>query len=500
MIVLSIKNYFILQKMRKTITLFLQIVCLILIGNSRLPAQERFQPTYESLGKYKTPEWFRDAKFGIFIHWGVYSVPAFANEWYPRNMYLQGSKEFKHHLETYGSQDKFGYKDFIPMFKAERFDAAEWAQLFKKSGAKYVVPVAEHHDGFAMYKTALSKWNAAEMGPEKDIIGLLSEAIRKEGLIFGLSSHRIEHWWFMNGGRKFPSDVNDSKYADFYGPAREQNETPSPEYMNDWLMRCIELVNKYQPQLFWFDWWIEQPSMDPYRKSFASYYYNKGLEWNKGVVINYKNNISYPEGVAVLDLERGKLAEIRQLSWQTDDAIGNNSWGYANGNKFKTPQYVITNLIDIVSKNGNLLLNIGPRADGSITDEESKVLLETGKWLDINGEAIYGTRPWAVYGEGPTKSVGGQFKDQEIPFTFQDIRFTKKGDTLYLLSLGVPKQALKIKSLSQKSNNGLIKNIELLGSNEKISWSQKTDELTINLSSNYTTENAVAYRITFKDR
>jgi len=460
-------------------------------------AQERYQATWESLKQYQTPDWFRDAKFGIFIHWGVYSVPAFGSEWYPRNMYQQGSPEFKHHVETYGPQAKFGYKDFIPMFKAEKFDPVQWVTLFKKAGAKYIVPVAEHHDGFAMYKTALSKWNAYEMGPKRDVIGELAKEIKKQGLIFGLSSHRIEHWFFMNGGRKFESDVLDNKYNDFYGPAREESETPSPEYMNDWLMRCTELVNNYQPQLFWFDWWIEQPAMDPYRKTFASFYYNKGLEWNKGVVINYKN-VSFPDGTAVLDLERGKLAGIRQIPWQTDDAIGNQSWGYAAGNTFKSAQYVITNLIDIVSKNGNLLLNIGPRPDGTITEEETQTLLGTGKWLDINGEAIYGTRPWKLWGEGPTESASGSFADQKIPFNAKDIRFTTKGDTLYAIALGLPKELTAIKALGTNTRNGTIATIEMVGSNEKVKWSQKADVLAIEPSKGYPAENAVVYRILLK--
>jgi alpha-L-fucosidase len=463
----------------------------------RIYAQDRYQPTWESLKKYQTPAWFRDAKFGIFIHWGVYSVPAFANEWYPRNMYQRGSDEFKHHIATYGPQNKFGYKDFIPMFRAEKFNADEWVSLFKKAGAKYVVPVAEHHDGFAMYKTTLSKWNAAEMGPHRDVIGELAEAVRRQGLVFGVSSHRIEHWWFMNGGRKFDSDLNDPAYADFYGPAREENETMSPEYMNDWLLRCTELVNKYQPQLFWFDWWIGQPALDPYKKSFAAYYYNKGLEWSKGVVINYKLQ-DFPEGTAVLDLERGKLDAIREMPWQTDDAIGNKSWGYTTDNTFKTAQYVITNLADIVSKNGNLLLNIGPRSDGTITDEDKNVLLGVGKWLDVNGEAIYATRPWKIWGEGPTKSASGSFADQKTPFTAQDIRFTMKSDTLYAIALGIPVKATTIQSLSSKSNNGTIADVEVVGGNDKLQWTQKENGLIIQPLKKYPSENAVAYRITFK--
>jgi len=461
-------------------------------------AQEKYQATWESLKKYQTPEWFRDAKFGIFIHWGVYSVPAFGSEWYPREMYQKGSKEFQHHITKYGPQSKFGYKDFIPLFKAEKFDAVQWVDLFKKAGAKYVVPVAEHHDGFQMYKSALSRWNAFEMGPHRDVLGELATEIRKQGLIFGLSSHRIEHWFFMNGGRKFESDILDPTNLDLYGPAREENETPSAEYMNDWLLRNTELVNNYQPQLFWFDWWIEQPAMDPYRKSFASFYYNKGLEWNKGVVVNYKN-VSFPDGTAVLDLERGKLAGIRKLPWQTDDAIGNQSWGYAEGNTFKNAQYVITNLIDIVSKNGNLLLNIGPRADGTITQEETETLLGTGKWLTINGEAIYGTRPWIIFGEGPTESASGSFSDQKKPFTAQDIRFTTKGAVLYAIVMGKPVANTIIKSLGTKAAHGTVSSIEVLGTNEKITWTQQADALVIKLLKNYPSDNAVSFKINFKN-
>ena len=470
-------------------------------------AQERYAADWNSLKGYQVPEWFKDAKFGIFIHWGVYSVPAYIYEWYPRHMYRQGSPEFKHHVATYGTQDKFGYKDFIPMFKAEKWDPVAWVDLFKKAGARYVVPVAEHHDGFAMYKTALSKWNAAEMGPKRDVVGELAAEIKKQGLIFGLSSHRIEHWWMMGEGTKFNSDVADPKYADFYGPAKvydpfnkaAQKDRPvmTPEFMNDWLMRCTELADKYKPQLFWFDWWIEQPELEPYRKSFASYYYNKGLEWNKGVVINYKNDVSFPEGTAVFDMERGKLSGVHALPWQTDDAIGNRSWGYAEGNTFKDARYVVTNLIDIVSKNGNLLLNIGPRADGTITDAETQTLLGTGKWLAVNGEAIYGTRPWKIYGEGPTESASGQFADQKKPFTAADIRFTTKGDALYAITLGLPTAPLNIASLSAKAGAGKVSSVVLLGSSEVVSWSQKSGGLAIKNAINYPSEYAAVYKISF---
>lgn len=491
----------------KNFLLSLALIIVFVGVQAPLVAQpKRYQSTWQSLDNYKIPDWFRDVKFGIFIHWGVYSVPAFESEWYPRNMYLEGSKEFKHHIGKYGAHSKFGYKDFIPMFKAEKFDASNWVQLFKKSGARYIVPVAEHHDGFAMYGSALNRWNAVEMGPKRDIIGELAQACRKAGLIFGVSSHRIEHWWFFGGGRSFDSDVNDSAHHDLYGPAQVHNPFDkksvapimTPEFMNDWLLRSAELVEKYHPDLIWFDWWIEQKELEPYRRSFASYYYNKGIEWNKGVVINYKHE-SYPGNSAVLDVERGKLPGIRPQAWQTDDAIGNESWGFTNGNTFKSPQYVITNLVDIVSKNGNLLMNIGPRPDGSITDEETNVLLGTGKWLAVNGEAIYGTRPWKIYGEGPTESASGEFKTQK-PFTAKDIRFTAKGDTLYAITLELPSagEPVTISSLSSKAGNGTIASVELIGSNEKITWSQKKDALVIKTIPGYPSENAAAFRITFK--
>ena len=235
--------------------------------------QGPFRPDWESLSKYETPDWYRDAKFGIFIHWGVYSVPAFGSEWYPRNMYRAGSDEYRHHIATYGPLDKFGYKDFISMFKAEHFDPAAWAELFRKAGAKYVVPVAEHHDGFAMYDSGLSDWTAAKMGPHRDVVGELGKAVRAEGLHFGVSSHRVEHNFFLGVGREIASDVNDPRYAAFYGPAHAWLMNPSgtpvsadftsvsPEWANDWLARGGELVEKYHPDIVYFDWWIGQPSI-----------------------------------------------------------------------------------------------------------------------------------------------------------------------------------------------------------------------------------------------
>jgi len=464
----------------------------------------RFEPTWESLERYQVPQWYLDGKFGIFIHWGVYSVPAFGSEWYPRNMYREGSKEFEHHVAAYGPQSKFGYKDFIPQFKAEKFDPGHWAQVFRKAGAKFVVPVAEHHDGFAMYDCSLSPWCAAKMGPKRDIIGELAAAVRKERMVFGLSSHRAEHWWFYDGGMKFDCDVRDPQYAGLYGPAQpEKASRPDKAFLDDWLARTRELVDKYQPQLVWFDWWIEQPEFAPYLREFAAYYYNKGAEWKKGVAINYKNK-SFPDKAAVLDVERGQLAEIRPFFWQTDTSISKNSWGYVSKQDYKTADSLIDDLVDIVSKNGALLLNIGPKPDGTIPEPEEKILLEIGRWLEVNGEAIYGTRPWKVYGEGPTKIVEGSMNDtKRSAFTGQDIRFTARGDVLYATALAWPENnTVTVRSLARGQSlcRSEFKDVRLLGSKDAVVWERNADGLVVRLPAAKPCEHAFVLRISPVDR
>ena len=313
------------------------------------------------------------------------------------------------------------------------------------------------------------------MGPKKDIVGLLSKAVRDQGLIFGVSSHRIEHWWFMNGGMQFDSDVKAGKFADFYGPASADNTPPSKAFMEDWLARCCELVDLYQPQIFWFDWWIEQPQMKTFLREFAAYYYNRGRQWDKGVALNYKNDAYSPRS-AVLDLERGQLADIRPMFWQNDTSVAKNSWCFTEGNEYKTPTAIIGDLVDVVSKNGALLLNIGPKADGSIPAEDQKILMEIGKWLSVNGEAIYETRPWKVFGEGPTQVAEGMLTDTlRKDYNVEDIRFTTRGQKcLYAICMGWPEDGtLVIRSLG--SNLRLltrkVAKIELLGSKQELKWS-----------------------------
>lgn len=457
---------------------------------------EVFQPSRESIAaNYQFPEWFSDAKFGIFIHWGVYSVPAFGNEWYSRNMYQKDSKEFKHHVETYGPQDKFGYKDFIPMFTAEKFDADEWISLFKAAGAKYVVPIAEHHDGFAMYDSDLNPWNAVKMGPKKDIVGLLKKAADKEGLVFGVSSHRLENSWFYNGGMKFPSDVQDMDIS-LYGRRVEQ-EAYNEEIALDFLRHTHELIDKYQPQLIWFDWTVGNAFMQPYFYKFLAYYYNNSLDWGKGVVVNTKHG--YPTNVQVGDVERGKLDNMRKFPWQTDTSVGKRSWGYIEGEEEKTPEQIVHDLIDIVSKNGCLLLNIGPRADGTITESQKAVLLSIGEWLKVNGEAIYGTRCWAKYGEGAVKGTAGSFSDNEsTDYTAQDIRFTTKGNDFYAIVLNWDDKGTIIKSLDKNAiADAKIKDVKLLGSDEKISWELTDKGLILSFPKKKPCEFAYSFKISF---
>jgi alpha-L-fucosidase len=474
-----------------------------------------FRADWESLQSYKVPDWYKDAKFGIFIHWGVYAVPAFGSEWYPRQMYIEGSEEYKHHIATYGTPDKFGYKDFIPMFRAEKFDPGAWARLFKESGAKYVIPVFEHHDGFQMYDSALSDWTAVKMGPHRDLVGDLAKAVRAEGLHVGASSHRVEHNFFLGVGRTIRSDVNDSQNAALYGPAHEwlQNETHtplnndftyvSPEWTHDWLARSAEIIEKYHPDVVFFDWWIGQPSVRADLTRFAAFYYNDSIKNGGPVgVITYKD-YAMKEDAAVLDIERGQLAGIRHQYWQTDTSVSNRSWGYIENDTFKSPEFIVHQLIDVVSKNGNLLMNIGPRADGTIPDQVQQVLRDVGSWLKVNGDAIYGTRSWKTYGEGPTQVVEGSFNDTNTrPYTPEDFRFTAKGDSLYAIELGWPRKpealihSLKTAVVGERP----VESVELVGSDGKLHFKQQDDGLHIQLPAPNPGKYAYVYKIAFREK
>ncbi|MCL2254604.1 MAG: alpha-L-fucosidase [Lachnospiraceae bacterium] len=447
-----------------------------------------FKDDWGSLSKFRVPEWFRDAKFGIFVHWGLFSVPAFNNEWYSRNMYIQGSPEFEHHLKTYGAHKDFGYKDFIELFKGEKFDADEWADLFKEAGARYVVPVAEHHDGFQMYDSELSEWNAQKMGPMKDIIGELKKAFEDKELVFATSSHRAEHHWFMGCGKEFDSDIKEPlKCGDFYWPSIiEQPDQqslrtkpdPSQEFLDDWLMRTCEIIDKYQPRMLYFDWWIQHEAYKENLKKITAYYYTRGQEWGFPVAICYKHD-ALAFGCGIVDVERGRFAEAKPYYWQTDTIMTRSSWCYTASLEYKSSKELICYLIDVVSKNANLLLNVGPKGDGSIPETDKQILLDIGAWLKVNGEAIYNSKCWRLAEEGPTKEVEGQFSDglNRNGYTSQDFRFTAANGNIYAICMEWPDDGkLTIKSLSESGDSnkpafhGLLNSVEIVGFDVDVKW------------------------------
>ena len=475
-------------------------------------AQGKYKDTWASLSQYKPPEWYQNAKFGIFIHWGVYSVPAFSNEWYSRTMYIQGTPEYEHHLKTYGPHKTFGYKDFIPMFKAEKYDPAAWALLFHQAGARYVVPVAEHHDGFQMYRSDLSEWNAVEKGPHRDTLAELKTALKPYHIPMGASSHRVEHWFFMGHGKEFDSDICEPlSPGDFYWPSSQKEPDhqdlysqpfPSDEFLEDWLLRCCEIVDNYHPKIMYFDWWIQHSAVKPYLKKFAAYYYNRGTEWGTDVVINYKHE-AFMFGCAVPDVERGQFSEGKPYFWQTDTAIARNSWCYTENNQYKSASGLLCDLVDIVSKNGTLLLNVGPKADGTIGPEDTAVLQAIGAWLQTNGEAIYDTQVWRKFGEGPTVVEEGQFTDlKEKEFTSEDIRFTINEDKLYAIVLRWPDHGnITIRSLSEADAarlpvfHGIIRQVDILGTDSTLVWHRNETGLHIN-AQGVKSDNPVVIRIT----
>ena len=456
---------------------------------------------------YQIPDWFTDGKLGIFIHWGVYSVPAYGNEWYSRMMYKEGEGINKYHVETYGPVDEFGYKDFIPMFKADKFNAEEWLDLFVKSGAQYVVPVAEHHDGFAMYGSVWNKWNAKDMGPKIDIIGELAKATKARNLHFGLSSHRAENAWFYNYGMEGKSDVQDMSIS-LYGERLKEpggagitayageNEGTNEKSRNEWLMHTYELIDMYQPELIWFDWTVGKYPFQPTFYKFMAYYYNNAIDWGKGVVVNTK--VGFGDNSQIFDIERGKSDRIRYYPWQTDTSVGKKSWSYTPDEENKTPNHIIDDFVDIVSKNGNLLLNIGPRMDGSITEEQQNVLIELGKWLKVNSEAIYNTRAWVRWGEGDNVGTSGYMTDGEATqYHASDIRFTTNNGILYAISLAKGDK-INIKSLSAANTKDLmVKSVSLLGTDAKINWKQTKDGLEIEFPEELPTDYAHSFKITF---
>ena len=359
------------------------------------------QPTWDSIREhYTVPQWFIDAKFGITMHWGLFSVAAYHNEWYEKYMYTTFADW---HTQNFGPQDKFGYKDFIPLFTAKDFNAEDVAELVKESGAKYFMPTVEHHDGFSLWKSATNPWNAYAMGPHRDLVGEMATATRKAGLKFGICSHNMEHYTFVNPAPGLKTDVDDPKNADFYW--HDHSDARLEQFLENWVKKNIELIDQYQPDVMWFDNGVNSRALDPLKMKVAAYYYNRALQWHKQVTIETKDS-AFLAG-SVLDFEklnpRGPTQILKGV-WDAEEPIGS-TWGYSAANPvetFRGAGSVINELATVLSMNGSLLLNLSPTGTGLINQQQRTALKEVGKWLAINGEAVYGTHNWVVDGEGFT--------------------------------------------------------------------------------------------------
>lgn len=450
-----------------------------------------YQPTWTSLAQHPTPQWFRDAKFGIYTHWGIYCVPARGPNatWYPYNMYRPGTPQHQHHCQVYGGPEKFGYKDFIPQFSAAKFDPDEWAELFQRSGAQYAGPVAEHHDGFAMWETRYSEWNTARMGPRRDVVGLLERAIRRQGLRFLTAFHHAENWWF------YPHwagtyDTADPQFAGLYGAPHNlegplaadgffNQDPPSRQFLERWRSKIDEVLEKYAPDLLWFDFGLRGVP-ERCKQEMLAHYYNQAQMWGKEVAVTYKD-YDLPPGCGVVDLELGRMTGLTYHEWITDTTVDDGeAWGYIQEADYKTPQTLVHYLVDNVSKNGHLLLNVGPKPDGTLPDPAKDILRGMGEWLALNGEAIYGTTPWISYGEGPARiGKSGAFNEKDVPiFSGKDVRYTSKDNLLYAICLGWPGEQVKLESLKSFSP-AEIRSIRLLGSDQELAWNLDGDGLTL---------------------
>lgn len=511
-------------------------VCLFFVFSSN--AEESYQPNWNSLANHnEAPEWFRNAKFGIYFHWGPYSVPAFGNEHYPRTMYghpsgkkpvenklkknytaalgFQSFREHEFHISKYGNLNDFEYHDLIPLFKAEKFDAYEWAALFKKAGARFAGPVAEHHDGYSMWNSSCNPWNAYNTGPKRDIVGEMEEAVRHHGMKFITTFHHARSGRYPNGsdekekrkwyyyGREKYFERNHFQKADNQELQKMYGTFSWSDFLNMWNVKLEEVIYNYSPDLIWFDTWLDRiPQTN--RQQFAATYLNSSKDNNQEVVITYKQN-DLPQNVGVVDYEKGRLDKLTTFTWLTDDTISagpwttTGSWSFTHELDIKSSKELIHTLIDIVSKNGNLLLNISPRADGSIPIEQKDSLLGLGSWLEVNGEAIYNTRPFKRFGEGPKRMASsGHFIEMKSDYNHENIRFTTNNDIIYAIQMGWTgdNKYTLIKSLSDSSlGKTVIKSINVLGTDEVIDWKITSDGLMVKTPIVSPNDYAIVFRI-----
>ncbi len=495
----------------------------VIVNTGQEPVMEgEFKPTWDSLQQYQVPEWFRDAKFGIWAHWGPQCQPE-AHDWYARHMYVPGHWQYNHHLEHYGDPSKFGFKDVIHEWKAEKWDPEKLVKLYKRVGAQYFFAMANHHDNLDLWDSKYQPWNSVAVGPHKNIIAGWAKAAHDNGLPFGVSVHASRAWIWYEPAQNFDGKLTKAdgkgKWWEGLDPQDlyEQNHEPSPDYSNgdsifsrwNWdngasrpdqaycekfYNRTMDLINKYQPDLIYFDdtalplWPVSDAGL-----KLAAHFYNSNLKKTNGRsegVLFGKILDEDEKKALVWDVERGIPPGIVTPAWQTCTCIG--GWHYDRGiferGDYKTAKTVIQMLADIVSKNGNLLLNIPVKGDGSIDYKEEKVLEGIAEWMDVNKQAIFSTRPWKTFGEGPA-SEGSELQEQGFnegkgkPFTAEDIRYTisKDGKTLYAIVMSWPEDPISLKSLGTgaKLLDRPVQKIELLGSRATIRWKQDADALVI---------------------
>ena len=476
---------------------------------------KKFEPTFGSLTKFECPKWFSDAKFGIWSHWGPQSVPM-CGDWYARSMYMQGTQQYLYHIRHYGHPSKFGYKDICALWKAEKFDPNGLMQLYRKAGARYFVGQAMHHDHFFNYPSKLNRFNSMQVGPMKDICGLWKAAADKEGMPFGLTEHlgATFSWWRVNKGSDsygpyagVPYDGNDPEYRDFYLDNSEHPSEPNagaPWYTQNekfrdyWLAVMREVIDLYKPDLLYSDGslpfgehWHGSSGLSPNEVEYkwgleaVAHLYNTSIEKNgeNHAIYTQKSHAPQISSVGILDIEKSQLSDINPAPWQTDTCIGN--WFYDAKQEFKRPAHIIEMLVDIVSKNGTMLLNILQKPDGSIDDEAVYILEELAGWFAICAEAIHGTHPWRQYGEGDTRVLIDGFKEVKTTWNSSDYRFTAKGDKLYAFILNPAENRVAvIKSLNESDN---VKSVRLLGGGA-LPYAQAHGVLTVKLPTDLPTK------------
>ena len=485
----------------KTRSLMIATTALALTGMAGSAFAE-FEASHDSLTNYCCPEWFRDAKFGIWSHWGPQAVPM-AGDWYARNMYIQGHRQYEHHLKHFGHPTTNGWKDICVLWKAEKFDPDRLMTLYKAAGAKYFVSMGVHHDAFFLWDTTNSEWNAVQKGPRRDIVAAWQAAAKKQGLPFGVSEHLAASWRFYrpaHGSDKtgplagVPYDAADPKWASLYHKmvATDDWYTKDPSVPPIWGAFINELIDKYHPDLLYSDGGLPFGPQVGYRT--IAHLYNDSAAFHGG-----QNQAVYclksDEPIGVSDVERGSRKGIQPRPWQSDTSIGD--WFYDEHQHFRDTGWVIHTLADVVSKNGNLLINMVQRPDGSLNPEVEQMLGELAAWMPVNGEAIFATRPWETFGEGPrTNTRTGSFYE-ESGYTAEDVRFTcsKDGRFVYALFLGVPQKDMVIRAFAKKPGHAVAA-VTLLGSTEKLVWRQDADGLAIQKPASFPTRFAVAFKLT----